>query len=163
MNPKSRIRSHSGFTLVEIMVVVVVLFTVGVTASQLFFSILKGGSKSTILGAVKQNGDYALSVMERMIRNSTAITSCDVTSLTIQNQDGGTTTFTCSGTQISSNSASLTSNNVAVSCASLFNCQLPQRKITIIFDVSESVAAPKVEETARMNFQTTVTLRNYRR
>ena len=169
MNYELRIKNQSGFTLIEILVVSAILLTVGVMVVQLLFSSLKGGSKSAILSTVKENGDYALTVMERMIRNSREVL-CSPTSLTIKNPDGNQTTFLCDGvnpTKIASISASatyyLTSDSVTVPCP-LFDCtQLTDKKIGINFTVSQYLpgVTPKLEETAQMDFQTTVTLRNY--
>lgn len=173
-------KKEHGFTLVEVLVVSAILFTVGVMVVQLFFSSLKGSIKSTTLAIVKQEGDYALTVMERMIRNSREVTGgCTLsppttfsTYLDIRNPDDNTTTFSCAGTRIASASATppltqyLTSESVAVSCSGpgqLFDCQqFNEGKIGINFTVSQNLpgVTPRVEETAQMNFKTTVTLRN---
>lgn len=168
MNHELRTKNYSGFTLVEVLVVSALLFTVGIMVVQLFFSSLKGGSKSTILSAVKQNGDYALTVMERMIRNSREVAGCTSTSLVIKNPDGNLTTFLCDGastpSKIASNGASLTSSSVKIDSCNIFSCEYSGaklQKVGINFTVVESLTEAKLEEKAQMNFKTTVTLRNY--
>lgn len=166
MNYQRRIKSKKGFTLIEMLVVAALLFTVGVVVVQLFFSSLKSGSKSTILLTVKENGDYALTVMERMIRNSREVQLCSLGTVRIRNPDENFTVFECDNLnkRIASNGASLISGHVAVSCDSLFNCQLTNGKLTKIginFTVSQNLPVPKLEETAQMDFTTVVTLRNY--
>lgn len=167
--------NKKGFTLVETMVVSVLLFTVGIMVVQLFFSSLKGGVKSNFLAVVKENGDYAKTVMERMIRSAKRLDSCSATSLKIENSDGYYTTFKCDSAitpiKIASISGTatadlvtyyLTSDNVAVSCDSLFTCPTSgENKITILFVVAQNITNPKPEETAQQTFETTVTLRNY--
>lgn len=180
MNHELKImRNKKGFTLVETMVVSVLLFTVGIMVVQLFFSSLKGGVKSNFLAVVKENGDYAKTVMERMIRSAKAVQSCSPSSIQIANPPDGITTtiFECSGTRIASISGFpsgnvtyyLTSPTVKVypdtDCNTLFTCQTDGgatvTKIGIRFTLSENVDNPKPEETAQQTFETTVTLRNY--
>lgn len=166
-------KNYLGFSLIEMLVVVVIFAVVGTIVVQMFFSSLKGGSKSNVLAIVKQNGDYALTVMERMIRNSKKVEYCPVVppdtdrkTLVISDYNGILTTFSCSSNRIASSSGQiyyLTSENVSVSCASLFDCSqfATDRKIGIEFTVSENVPGAKIEEKAQMGFKTTVTLRNY--
>lgn len=155
-----------GFTLIEMLVAVAILGTVGLVSSRIFFTALRGASKSDVIREVKQNGDYALTVMERMIRNAVDITSVCPTianSLTIKNLDGNSTTFSLAGGQISSNSASLTNNKVIVSGLS-FTCLRTTGKpdvINISFSVAQTGAGAGPEEISSLNFQTTVSLRTY--
>ena len=60
-----RRKTETGFTLVEILVVIGLLAIVVALGSNMFFTTLRGSTKSKTLTIVKQNGDYALSVMER--------------------------------------------------------------------------------------------------
>jgi len=163
----------NGFTLIEIMIVVGILGIIAVVGSGTFFSILRGSNKTKTLQMVKQNGDYAISVMERMIRNARVLinptTNSTVSSITIKNPDGSTTIFSCGGNPatIASNGASLLSNEVRVNdCNNIFNVSVGQPGIKppavkINFSLSPAVSSSKPEEQAEVNFQTTVTLRNY--
>lgn len=163
----------SGFTLIEIMIVVGILGIIAVVGSGVFFSILRGSTKTKTLQMVKQNGGYAISVMERMIRNARALTSptadSTVSSITIKNPDSGQTTFSCEGTpaKIASNGAFLLSNEVKVSnCNNIFEVKVGQPGIRpavvkINFKLSPAGTPSRPEEQAEVNFQTTVTLRNY--
>jgi hypothetical protein len=122
---------------------------------------------------VKQNGDYTISVMERMIRNARSV-SGGGSSITITNPDGRTTAFSCSdldgnGTnEISSNSARLISNEVKVSsnCSAVFSVTAGEigvkpAVVTINFTLSQAAITTRPEEQASVSFQTTVGLRNY--
>lgn len=60
----------TGFTLVELLVVIGIMAVVGGVGSDLFVSILKGANKANVINEVKQNGNHALDVMERNIRNA---------------------------------------------------------------------------------------------
>ena len=180
-----------GFTLVETMVVVALLSVVGVMAVEIFFTSLRGGTKAETLKEVKQNGDYAISVMERMIRNAQEVTSpnptdCDGSQfleITIRNPDFGKTTFSC-GNQIALISATpysplpltptptpvetyLTSSELYVRDC-YFICNNPgstPENVTIHFVLSETGAATptpaRPEERASVTFETTISLRNY--
>lgn len=59
-----------GFTLIEILVVVVVLMSTGIVIGAILFSSLRGASKANILTTAQQNGDYAMSQMVKTIRNA---------------------------------------------------------------------------------------------
>jgi prepilin-type N-terminal cleavage/methylation domain-containing protein len=159
--------SKQGFTLIEILVVVAIFGIIVVLGSSLFFSLLRGSTKSRILKVVRQNGDYALAVMGIMVRNAASLPNYSGSSITIVNPDGGTTIFSCSSGRIASNGASLMSSEVKVNdCSSVFSLDLKEggaapAVMTIKFSLSQQAVAARPEEQALMNFQTTVSLRNY--
>lgn len=170
-------KPQKGFTLIELMVVVVILAIVAILVVNLFFSTLKGATKTTVLNEVKQNGDYAISTMERLVRNAQTITSsCDGSSSTavkILSQDNQETTFDCSGgmQQIASTSSLgtvyLTNDKVRlVSETCSFICQKPSlgpQILKIGFSLSQAgqESGLRPEEKAQINFKTTVSLRTY--
>jgi len=176
-----------GFTLVEILVVVGILGIIAVVASTIFFTTLRSSGKTKVLTTVKQNGDYALSVMERLIRDSEeVITNSDnkvcesgMKEIKLKRIDGTMVEFACleEGTangRIASNSARLTSSEVKVDSCS-FDCSCPvafpnctsqgtkfyPKTVTIKFTLSQAGATVRPEEQATINFQTTVSTRNY--
>ena len=157
-----------GFTLIEILVAIGILAIIAVVGSNMFLTILKSTTKTKVLTEVKQEGDFALQVMERMIRNAQKITSdCSegMTSITIKNPDNEETIFACEADKISSNSASLTSDQV-VPVACRFDCLIGQEdvmpdQVTIGFSLEQAGTGVRQEEKATVNFETTVTLRNY--
>lgn len=170
----------AGFTLIELLVAMAILATVGVVTTNLFFQTLKGTTKAELLKGVKQEGDFAISIIEKMIRNSKNIEeafpenpswSCDGSDrpdIKITNQDNSTTIFNCSmtgsDTYIASNSARLTSNKVRVSSCSLIRCTRSGSAppvVEIRFSLSQLGSPARPEEQAAVNFQTTVSLRNY--
>lgn len=163
----------TGFTLIEMIVSVAILGTVGLISSRIFFMTLRGAGKADIIREVKQNGDYALTVMERMVRNSIGVTSvCDGTtgnSLTIKNMDNDQTTFSLTSGQIASQSATptgngtLTTNKVMVSGLS-FTCLRTLGKpdvVNISFSIVQAGTGAGPEDLSSLNFQTTVSLRTY--
>lgn len=168
------VKNGAGFTLIEVLMVVFLLGIVVVIGSNLFFSILKGASKAEVEKEVKQNGDYAMNVMERMVRNAQ---NCSEASgiLTITNPDGNWSEFKClpdeGVTKIASESALgtgyLTGKNVTLgtSCPGSLSFSCDQTKtppvVNISFDLSQKGTVTRPEEKAQIHFQTTVGLRTY--
>jgi prepilin-type N-terminal cleavage/methylation domain-containing protein len=172
-----------GFTLLETLISISVIAVVGVLISQVFFTTTRSNTKTELLKDVKQNGQYALEIVSRMIRNSLSVeTTCDGaerTSIDIKNQDGFISTIGCvfdnSVTRIASTSAVvgatsqfLSSQNVTmggVNCSNstfILTCSaLPDQapKITISFRMSQKGTPVDQFEKASVLFQTTVSPR----
>lgn len=171
---------NKGFTLVELLVAVALVGVISVVASNSFFTLLRSTAKSDNLKDIKQNGDYALSVLETKIRNAANIyevtTPCDGTaraSLVLVNQDATRTTIACATGRIQETTGaitnSLTSSNVVVpqSCAlSQFSiaCSLNPTTLTknvqINFNLTLSSAAVSASEQVQQSFGTQIQLRN---
>jgi len=149
-------KQKAGYTLIETLVVVFILGLVLVVGGNLFFSILRGGAKAEAVKEIKQNGDYALAVIERMTRNAKSA-NCVGGALAITNFDGSTTSFTCSSNRVASGSAYLTSTEVVANPCS-FSCAgtIPE-VVTISFTLGPS----KTGATTNQIFQTQVSLRTY--
>ena len=171
-----------GFTLLELMIAVAIIAGIGSVIAQAFFLTTKSNTKVEVLKDVKQNGDYAIAVMERMIRNSRSVTSsCAGTataSLSIKNPDGASTTFGClvdsSVTRLASTSGTrtdyLTGTSVSLggidctTAALLFTCSsvaAGQASVKISFTLSQKNAQTlDIAEQSQTQFQTSVNLRN---
>lgn len=174
--------NSAGFTLVELLVVTALILIIIGAVSQLFFGALRGAVKTTITNETRQTADYALSVMERMIRNAQTInnmtTYCEdgssKSSISIEGQDGAETVFACptdvSAPYLASNSARLTSSKVAVDtypsgCS--FSCTRTgsgPAVVSISFSIHQLNPSPNVtlepEEKNNINYKTTVVVRN---
>ena len=110
-----------------------VLVIAGAVAASVFFTSLRGSTKSRVEAKLKEKGQFAISVMERMIRNaeeieniSTRCTSGEGKSgseIRIVNRDRGTTIFSCDDErdEIASNSVTLVSDVDVENCD--INCQ----------------------------------------
>lgn len=68
---------QAGFTIIELLVVMIVLFAIGTTIGSTIVSTLRGSDKTNTLADVRQNGDYAISQMVKIIRNSIVVTQLD--------------------------------------------------------------------------------------
>jgi prepilin-type N-terminal cleavage/methylation domain-containing protein len=130
---------QKGYTLVEMLAVIVVFSIIGGIISAIFASSLRGSNKANITNEVRQNGNYALIQMSRMITYAKSfngisvddnpdsyIADCytDVTTSTttpmeyhylkILSFDGGEVVFSCDGGdggKIASNDANLVNTN----------------------------------------------------
>jgi len=173
---------YRGFTLIELLVVTAIILVIIGAVSNSFFSSLRGSTKTTVMNEAKQNGDYALSVMERMIRNAVDVTSSCVgdalDSLTITNLDGGSTTFVCpSSPEVRIASLSglletpsyLTSEKIQVlesgceficSQTSSISSKIVKIKFTIQQLTTIPGITPRPEDQTRIDFETSIVIRN---
>lgn len=164
---KTILNLKKGFTLVELIIVAGIMLIIGLVSANLFFSILKGSLKATVIKEVKQNGDYALAILERGIRNAIDITPCNsgmtLPSITVTNSDGTTTEFSFSDTTIASSGANLISDGFFVSSYG-FECNLVDERpseVKIKFTLGKNLVSLRSEEKATVNFRTMVKIRNY--
>jgi len=180
----SKIDILYGFTLIELMVVVVLFAVLATVGANFFSTILRGSNKVSSINQLKQNGSYAFGIMERFIRNAEMVMStCDdgtnkLSSITILNPDNNQTTFDFSGGRIASVSAwpaptpsftfNLTDSSVVlldVPNTSYFKCTSGNgtpEKIDIVFTLQPTnMSALPVDKKATVQFQTTISLRNY--
>ncbi len=177
-------KKRNGFTLIELLVAVAIISGLGVLLAQVFFTTSRSNTKVERLTDVKQNGEYALAVMERMIRNARVLTAActaggavSTPSAAIVSPDGLTTTFTClldgSVTRVASVSSSgveyLTSNAVTIggtSCDTdslVFYCtsiaQVP-RSLKVSLQLSQKGTPTDQFEKASTTFQTSIGIRS---
>lgn len=178
-------KARVGFTLLEVLISVGIIAGLSILIAQSFFTTTRSNTKTEILKEVKQNGDFAISIMTNMIRNSIQVTSpclssgTTASSLSIKNPDGGITTFGCrsdgSVTQIASVSASATEyltggvitlgaplcTDAAMSLA--FTCSSQSSggsTVKISFSLSQKGTPPALFERGQTSFQTSITTRN---
>ena len=177
-------KKNKGFTLIELLVSVAIISGLGVLLAQAFFTTSRSNTKVERLTDVKQNGEYALAVMERMIRNARSLTaSCSsdgsvaTPSAAIVNPDGMTTTFMCemdgSISRVASISSAateyLTNNAVTLggtSCDTdslVFYCtsiaQVP-RSLKVTLQLSQKGTPADQFEKASTTFQTSIGIRS---
>ena len=166
----SNTKCRHGFTLIELLVVVAVFMILAVLVTNSLFSILKSNTKANIMKEIRQNGTYALDVMDKTISggviDDAICTGVEDSSLTVKNPvSGETVIFECKGNPayIASDSARLTSELVAVeNCSEVFRCEKidSDKKVTISFTLKQLGTPARPEETARQTFTKTIFLRN---
>ena len=62
---KTRLR---GYTIIELLVVVTLISILTVSIIGLFLSMVRGGGRAQSLALVKEEGDYVVSTLERILR-----------------------------------------------------------------------------------------------
>ncbi|HUV72185.1 MAG TPA: type II secretion system protein [Clostridia bacterium] len=158
-----KIVSKAGFSLIEMIVVITILGLVAVIASGFLLTTMMAGSKAEATKEVRQNGDYAISVMETLILSSRSVgCTAGQSGINVTDLEGNMTTFLCQGTKITSNSASLTGSNVAVSNCQ-FTCETDlgiPTAVGIGFSVSQAGTNLRAAEKATMSFSTKVITKN---
>lgn len=94
----------TGFSLLELIVVVGILSFMSLVIAQVFFTTMKTNTKTELMKDVKQNGEYALDAMTRMLQSAVSVSgTCVETGLTPQTTSeisildsyGTTVTLTC--------------------------------------------------------------------
>lgn len=170
---------QGGFTLLEILVSIGVIAVIGTLITQIFFSITRSNVKGEILKEVKQSGEFALQIMERVIRNARNITSTCTPigyasgSISLTNPDGSSTTLSSGldGTVMRISSTTgvttqyLTSNTITLGAVSTlqFICTSTAdtpSSVKISFSLAQKGTPVDQFEKASAQFQTTVNLRN---
>jgi prepilin-type N-terminal cleavage/methylation domain-containing protein len=185
-NHKSQTKTirRNGFSLVEIIVSTGIIAIISITVAQAMFTSLRSNTKTELLKDIKQNGDFAMDVMTRLIQNARGITSpCTPAgatgpTLSIINTDGLLTSFGCSidGAVFRIASVSgvqtdyLTSNNLTitgVNCAAsslTFTCtsvvDAPSR-VQITFTLAQRGTPFEQYEQSSATFQTSVNERTF--
>ncbi len=181
-----QLKLSGGFTLMEILISVGVLAVVSTLIAQVLFTTTRVNKKVTTLSDVKSSGEFALGVVERLIRSAIAMeTVCDTGAETtpsarLLGAGATTTTITCmsdgTAARIASVSATgaisyLTDNSVTLNvtgtadCADsslLFSCPASSgpSAVTINFSLGQIGEGGGKFETARSSFQSSVSLRN---
>lgn len=181
------ILSHqSGYTLIELIVVIGIVVILLITSASLFYTTLIGSGKTDSAEAVKQAGQYALGQMTYLLNNSVKLVpnsdgqvcegtdpsvpdSVGMSSIGVQNQDLGITTLDAqliSGMhRIASNSAFLTPSTMDVVAGPTFDCHQADSSspptVQITFTLQKGVAGvDKPRDIVTIPFTTQVELRN---
>ncbi len=162
-------RHPQGFTLIELLIVVSLTVIIALTASSLFMTMLIGNTKTTTAQLIKNEGDFATSQMEFLLRNALEITDCQADTITFRSADGGSTTLTRNTTagvaRIASNSAYLTSNAITLTAGPTFACTTSADSLFQYISISFTLrkGAPGVDqprEIVEQQFTTQVNVRS---
>lgn len=171
--------NNKGFTLLELLIVVSLTVILMLSASALFLTFLVSNTKGNALQRVNEEGEYALSQMEFLIRNSIEILpnssgqTCeqDMTELVIRSIDNGTTMFAAEEvggvTKIASNSGVyLTSGAAEIIAGPEFDCTTTEaggtQYVTIQFTLRKGTPGlDQDKEIVEQAFQTSVSVRSF--
>lgn len=188
--PLSINRESRGFTLVELLAVIMVIGVVGGIVGAILISSLVGTNKTNSLDNIRQSGNFALLQTSKEIEFSrnfygvstdgiNYVTDCTVASVSptptpvqykyakIMSTNGQIITYSCSSSTISSNSASILDAATVKTDACFFTCSqdnliLPPT-IGINFTLTQARVGNFTENKTTVYFNTSVTLRNQNR
>lgn len=153
-----------GYTLIEMIVVIALLGLVGVAVVAMFLTTTRSGGKSGALALVKEEGDYAITTMERYIHFAKTLDCTGApTSVSIIRDNNGTdqsVQFLQSGSQLMRNvngggNEAITSTKVIAQNLS-FTCSVVNKVNTVDFNFTLSNPGEAVVEV----FGSKVVLRN---
>ena len=171
-----------GFTLIEILVVVTLSIVLMTAAAGLFFTTLISNTKKNVISVVKDEGDYASSQIEFLLRNAVSLVpdplvanaptcTTSMTSISFRSLDDGITTLTTLNNRIASQSATtgtpvyLTSDSVQVSQPLVFDCQQSSTNfgsyIKLSFQLQKDSPDVDVPQPVTEKFETSVQVRNF--
>jgi len=159
-----------GFTLLELLAVVGILSFILIAVTQLFGSVLAGSGKTNSLQIVKQNGQFALSTMSRLVKLARSVTTCAGSDLQFVVSESGSDVsyrFDLNSNRLRKTRAGqaswVTENNVAVNS---FTCALTSGSAgtPAVVDLRLTISKPGLSvENSVVNttFNTSVSLRTY--
>ncbi len=159
----------SGMSLIEILIVVSVFAILGMIVSVSIISTLKSARKSEAQIGVRENLNYAVSVIERQLRGAESVSPCPNTSNQVLNyvsSDRISTSFSCQflgqDGYIASGSARLTSEQILITSCN-FACQQEDLNDppTVIINIAARDALNQQAEGSQVTIQTEISLRNY--
>lgn len=174
--------SQTGFTLIEVLIVVSLSVLLMLAASSLFMTFLIGNTKTTTMQLVKAEGEYALSQMEFLLRNAIQLLPNSEDDVCVPNMDeirfksidDGITTLTReidssdgNRPKIASNSGIyLTSGAVDLVAGPVFNCSQTSdglsQYITITFQLRKGTPGiDQARDIVTQDFSAGVNLRSY--
>lgn len=162
--------NQKGVSLIEILVVLTVFAVLGVLSTRVILLSLQGSKKGDSQIKVRENLDYAVSVIERQLRNASNITPCpniDTTLITYVDYNDTQTTFSCEDIgeegYIASGSARLTGEDVAVtSCSFVCTPATGTNPPNISIDVAGVDASSQgAKEGGSVTITTEINLRTY--
>ena len=191
MGIKKNIKYLKSFTFIEMVVVIGVIGLALPVLFAIIFAILQQQTKIYRLSQAKREGDYALNVMENIIRNSALSihnnqppsdqnkvcvdngSSFSNTPIYFQDKNtlGTWSSFILENEKIASKSSNppnintyLTSSKVKITNFSI-SCQgkglYSSPVVNISFTIQYNTTSTRPEETAFLNYQTKVKLRSY--
>lgn len=157
-----------GFSLIEMLVVMSVFAVIGMLTTTSVALTLKSGKKSDSLVRVRENVNYAFSIVERQVRNSGKITPCTgvpVSTLSYTSIEGIPASFTCvtPGAQgyIASGSARLTSSDISITSCSFTCTQAVNSPAVVKVNITAEDSALTGTEKGSVSTQTEIIVRNY--
>ncbi|OGM04479.1 hypothetical protein A2112_02330 [Candidatus Woesebacteria bacterium GWA1_42_12] len=159
-----RKQNLQGFSMIEILVVILVFATLAALSTESLLLSLRGSKRSESSIGVRENLNYALSIIERQLHNAESIESCTSTSISYNDAQSLPADFNCdliSG-QIASSSAQLTSTSIRVTACNIV-CDLGSAGVppSVSISVTAQDASATGFEQQQVTTNTQIMLRTY--
>ena len=170
--PQEFHKLHRGFTLVELLAVVVITAMMSVVAVSIFLNTQIRGNKARSVSAVTQQGSFLVDQVNFIIRsakslqpNSEGVTcSPAMSSLTLETHDMTRITLSLSDSALASDGAALSSPEVRVENLNFACSQTagqPGALIQYSFSLSVGGVTESADNTFTQDFSSQVSLRSY--
>jgi prepilin-type N-terminal cleavage/methylation domain-containing protein len=165
-----KIKSEKGMSLLEILVVVAIFAVLGILVTRSVILTLQGVKKTESLVRARENLDYSLGIIERQLRNASAVPQCPNTDLHVINyldQTGTPASFSCinpggSNSSIASGSATLTTSTVnIVSCSFICTPSVNATPPVVSISLGVQDALATGIQGSEVTADTQISLRNY--
>lgn len=171
---------QKGFTLVEMLTVITLFVVIGTITMSILLTSFRTSSKTDIVTAIQNNGNYALTQMAKTLRNARGLVTpfpctggVTTSAITVLTPDDQQVTYSCnygSPASIASNGASLLDTSIVALVSCTFSCSQQSSSdlptILINFSLqqqSTSSFAERIASASAVPFQTSVVLRNINR
>jgi len=161
-------KNENGFSLLEILVVLVVFSFLAIVVSQSLLFTLRGTRKSETISSVRENIDFAIAVMERQLHNAELVYPCpnpDDKVLAFRDQNGKAVNFSCLNIgeegYVASGSGRLTNDAVAVTSCSLKCNPGGNAPPSVEIELTGKASGAKGSEASIVSSATTIILRSY--
>lgn len=174
---KKTIYTSDGFTLVEMLAVTLIFISIGSIIVSILITSLRTSHKADTVSAVKENGNYTLTQVAKTLRDARAlitpfpcVTPVVASTITVATPANDQVTYTCTGSTIASNGASLLDTNVVSLQNCSFTCMQDYKSglpiIAISFSLKQKSTSTFAEQIASLSavpFQTSIVIRNINR
>lgn len=169
MKIKFRSKKQSGYSLLEVLVVLVIFSLLAIISSTAILLAIRGARKSDASARVRENVDFTVATMERQIRNASSITSCSTNSIVFDDSTFNPASFSCvnigqADGYVASGSANtrMTASEITItgcqfSCSDAQGTNPPAVNIDITAKDKNTTGA----ESASFSISTQVVLRTY--
>jgi len=155
-------KNTKGFSLFEMLMVTLILGILGAVTTQIIFLALKSSTKSESTVFVRENLNYAMSIMERELRNASSISCTSESRIDYKNFLGLDSSFSCTETQIASNSAQMTGDNISITgCNFLCDQAVAGRPAAVTIHLSAKNTNKSGADASAADISTKIYLRNY--
>jgi type II secretory pathway pseudopilin PulG len=169
---KNRISYKKGISLFETLIVIAIFAVLGVLATRIVVLSLRGANKSGSLVKVRENLDYAISIMERHIRNAESVSNClqpsptPTSQISYKDEDGLVGAFSCQDLgqegYVASASARLTGETVGVtSCSFVCSPETSTNPPSVTIELTGIDNSTNGIEKSTVSVSTQIFLRTY--